>query len=174
MNGLGLIPLCLVLCVTLAACSGQKGLRALNDSKDGPDEFAVLPVKPLQPPSSYTALPVPTPGGANLTDPTPNADAVVALGGRASALQPSGKIPSSDSVLVTQASRFGVTPGIREELAAEDADFRRRMGRWTGLSIVPVDRYQQAYRREAIDPYKEASRYRQIGVRVPAAPPEGE
>lgn len=161
------------LIAALAACSGNKGLRTLNSSKDGPDEFRVLPVKPLQEPTSFTALPVPTPGGVNRTDPNPNADAVAALGGRPAALQAGDRIPSADGALVRQAGRYGVTPNIRGELAAADADFRRRQARWTQLRIVPVDRYQQAYRSEALDPYAEAARFRRAGIPTPAAPPEG-
>ena len=162
------------LSLAVSACSGNNGLRALNRSKDGPDEFKILPVKPLEAPSNYTALPVPTPGGVNRTDPSPNADAVAALGGRPSAIVPGDKIPTSESALLQQASRYGVTPDIREELATADADFRRRQGRWTGLSIVPVDRYSQVYEREAMDPYAEAKRFLKLGIQVPAAPPEGE
>ncbi len=162
------------LVLAVAACSGNPGLRTLNDDKDGPDEFKILPVKPLAEPESYSALPVPTPGGANRADPTPNSDALVALGGRPSAAVASGGIPSSDGALVRQTTRYGVTPGIREELAIEDADFRRRQSRFTQIRIVPVDRYQQAYRSYALDPFAEAERFRKLGIRTPAAPPDGD
>ncbi|MGV6848668.1 MAG: DUF3035 domain-containing protein [Marinibacterium sp.] len=163
----------LVGCVlSLAACSANPTLRTLNKPKDGPDEFKILPLKPLQAPESYTALPVPTPGAANLTDPNPNGDAVTALGGKSSALVPGSGIPSSDGALVSQAARYGIDQDIRQELATIDADFRRRQARFSQLKIVPVDRYQQAYKREALDPYAEASRFRKLGIHTPAAPPK--
>lgn len=74
--GLGLMAL-----AALVAC-GRKGEMIPNEVKSGPDEFSIVPAKPLQEPESYTSLPVPTPGGTNRTDATPNADAIIALGGR--------------------------------------------------------------------------------------------
>ena len=162
------------LALSLAACSGDGGLRELDSNKAGPDEFDVLPLKPLAEPDSYTTLPVPTPGGVNRADVQPNADAVVALGGRPSALAESGGIPSSDAALVRQAGRYGTTPDIRAELAEADAAFRKRQARFTNIRLVPVDRYAQAYRRETLDPYAEAERFRKLGIRTPAAPPSGE
>ena len=165
--GVTLIGLGLIL--SLAACS-DKGLRQLRNSGSGPDDFAVMPVEPLTPPESYTFLPTPTPGAANLTDPNPRADAVVALGGQESALTAT-VIPGSDGALVTASSRYGVPANIRQTLAQEDADFRRRQGRLTGLRLFPVDRYSQAYRREALDPFKETDRFRRYGIETVASPP---
>ncbi len=168
---LGMIGLGLGVALTLSACSGNDGLRQLNTPRTGPDEFKVLPAKPLLEPDSLTTLPLPTPGGANRTDQVPAADAVVALGGRASALQPADGIPSADATLVRQASRHGVTPNIRADLAQEDADFRKRKGRFTNIRIVKVDRYNQAYEEFALNPFAEAERFRKLGLRTPAAPP---
>ena len=76
----GVIGLVVIL---VAGCSAREPdlitFKATNDG-DGPDEFAILPSKPLQAPENYAELPAPTPGGTNLTDPTPEADMVVALG----------------------------------------------------------------------------------------------
>lgn len=155
----------------LSACSGNDGLRQLNRPPRGPDEFKVLPSKPLQEPESYTFLPTPTPGGANRTDPTPDADAVAALGGNAAA-QNTGSIPARDGTIVNYSNRYGVTPNIRQELAQEDADFRKRQGRFTNIRIVPVDRYNQAYKRYALDPFAETERFRDAGILVPSSPPE--
>ena len=58
----------------LSAC-GQQGLRTVYKPGEGPDEFMVIPVKPLSPPKDYAALPAPTPGGANLTDRNPQEEA---------------------------------------------------------------------------------------------------
>ena len=66
--------------VVVAGCS-KRGLRDLQPTGPGPDEFMILPNKPLTAPKDYEVLLAPTPGGANLVDPQPKADAVVALGG---------------------------------------------------------------------------------------------
>ncbi|WP_428926718.1 DUF3035 domain-containing protein [Marinibacterium sp. SX1] len=155
----------------VAACSGNDGLRQLNTPRTGPDEFRVLPSKPLQEPDSYTFLPVPTPGGGNRTDPSPDSDAVVALGGSAAALDASQGVPSRDGAIVTYSSRYGVTANIRQVLAEADAAFRKRKGRFTNIRIVPVDRYNQAYEEFALDPFAEAERFRRAGIPTPSSPP---
>ncbi|MFM2355908.1 MAG: hypothetical protein RLZZ528_1644, partial [Pseudomonadota bacterium] len=97
------------LCVlTLAACNRDRPpeLMNLRSQTQGPDEFSILPTKPLQMPEDIAALPEPTPGGANITDPTPEADAVAALGGNPEALTRTG-IGRSDGALVSHAARFG-------------------------------------------------------------------
>ena len=95
---------------TLSAC-GEVSLRNLEGTGDGPDEFMVLPAKPLQQPASFTDLPEPTPGGTNLTDATPRADGLAALGGRPS--DPNAGIPASDGRRVAHSGRFGNNSGIR-------------------------------------------------------------
>jgi len=153
----------------LAACGGNDGLRDLRSSSGGPDEFSVLPVKPLEVPET-TNLPAPTPGGTNRTDPTPKADAVAALGGRASAAN-AGGIPAADTALVSHARRGGVTPGIREQLAQEDAQFRQRRSAGGIFNILGRDRYFRAYSGQALDAYAELQRFRNLGVQTPTAPP---
>ena len=137
---------------------------------DGPDEFLVLPTKPLEEPKSYTNLPTPKPEGRNLADQRPLADSVVALGGRASRLD-STAIPSSEQALLSAASRYGVTPNIRGLLAQEVGKKRGRSGdrllyRLTGQSD-PKGRGGGA----ALDATAELLRLRALGVRTPTAPP---
>lgn len=161
---------CLILVVAgLSACS-DKGLRDLRGGGSGPDEFMVLPAKPLSEPPNYAFLPDPTPGGANLTDQNPRGDAVAALGGRAEALVPQG-VSASDSALVAQASRHGVQGNIREITTAEDEQFRKRRGRLTAIRLFPVDRYVQVYRPQQIDPWREERRFRRAGVTTVTNPP---
>lgn len=152
----------------LSACANT-GLRSLRSNSAGPDEFGIQPVGSLQQPADFTSLPTPTPGGANLTDRYPLQEGANALGG--SLADANGPIPGSDGALVRHTSRLGVTSGIRQTLAASDADFRRRKARFTQYRIVPVDRYNQAYRRQALDPRNEAARWRRVGARTPSAPP---
>ena len=157
--------------VAVSGCS-NKGLRELRTPKTGPDDFLVLPTKPLSAPDSYAALPAPTPGGANLTDPNPKADAVAALGGKPSALTASGQaVPSGDAALVSAASRYGVPQDIRTTVSAEDAEFLRKKSRSLNIRIFPSDRYADAYEDEVIDPQEVNKWWRRRGVATPAAPP---
>lgn len=158
----------LVTMLALAACANDRGLRDLRSNGGGPDEFGVSPVIPLALPDDLAALPPPTPGGANRTDPTPVADAVAVLGGNPGALEPSG-VPSGDRALIAAAGRNGVDPSIRATLAAEDEAFRARQSR---LRLFGGrDRYFSAYSRQSLDAYAELQRFRNAGVVTPSAPP---
>lgn len=161
----------LTLAALAAGCS-DIGLRNLEPPGAGPDEFSVLPVKPLTEPKDYQFLPAPTPGGANLTDPNPKADAVVALGGNAAALNPNTSVPSSDAALVTASSRYGVPANTRQTVNQEDADFRDRQSRWTRLRLFKIDRYAEVYKRDAIDPYQQTEAFRRRGYETPSSPPD--
>lgn len=155
--------------ITLFAGCANVGLRELRSNSEGPDEFGIAPVAALQEPDSYSQLPAPTPGGTNRADRNALAEGAVAFGGRLS--DPNAPVPSSDGALVRHTSRLGVSSNIRETLAQTDADFRRRKARLTQYRIVPVDRYNQAYRREALDPQAERERWQRAGARTPSAPP---
>jgi hypothetical protein len=165
--------LVIMLIFALAACSSRKDethLRRIKRTSNGPDEFTILPGKPLQSPPSYAALPVPTPGGANLTDQHPTADGIAALGGNPAALADTG-IPAPETGLVKYATRYGVTPGIRQVLAREDLRTRQRHGRVNIFHIGPTDDYTNAYKRQWLDAYAEQRRLRRLGVATPSAPP---
>lgn len=163
--GIGLIGL------TLAACSGDgtPDLLKLQDDEPGPDEFAILPTKPLQAPEDFAALPEPTPGGDNLTDPTPEADAVAALGGSAERVLPGGGV--QDSALIAHVTRFGVAEGIRDALADADLDFRRRNDGRLLERLFNTNVYFRAYDPYELDQYAELERFRRAGIRTPAVPP---
>ena len=156
----------------VSACGNKdKPLTRIKKTGDGPDEFTIIPGKPLQAPESYAALPTPTPGGSNLTDQNPLADGAAALGGNAAALATAG-VPTTDTGLVRHASRYGVNAGIRETLRAEDKEVRRRHGRVNILNIGPVDDYTNAYKRQWLNSDAEFRRLRRAGITVPSAPPE--
>jgi len=169
------VPLGAIILIGLVAVAGcsKKGLRDLRPNGPGPDEFMILPNKPLTAPKDYQVLPAPTPGGANLVDPHPKAEAIVALGGKASALTPDG-VPASDGALVSQASRYGVPANTRVSLAETDAKFRKRQSVMTRIRLFPVDRYEQAYRRDALSPFEETNRFRRSGFGTPSSPPATE
>ena len=80
-------------------------------------------------------------------------------------------VRASDGALVRHASRNGVDPNIRADLAERDAKFRKRKARLTQFRIVPVDRYDQAYKRQALNAEAEAARWRRAGARTPSSPP---
>lgn len=170
------IPFAVIILAGALAISGcaQKGLRVLQKPGTGPDEFLILPTKPLSAPESYSSLPAPTPGGSNLTDVNPRAEAVVALGGKPGALGPGSGVPSGDAALVTASSRYGVQPGVRATLAEEDANFRHRNRHLGRIKIVPVDRYEQLYRKQSIDPFAVSDQFRRAGAATPSSPPEDE
>lgn len=154
----------------LAGCgAGGDGLRNLDTELAGPDEFSVLPGRPLTMPDSR-ALPPPTPGGTNRTDQTPLADAIAALGGNPAAAR-AGGIPAQDAALVAFAARAGTDPAIRQTLAREDAAFRSRASSGPSFNILGKDRYYPAYARFALDAYAELERLRAAGIDVPTAPP---
>ena len=158
----------ILITLTLGACANT-GLRDLRNNSAGPDEFMVHPAKPLETPADYSALPAPTPGKANLSDRSALNEGIIAFGGRPEPAD--AGIPASDGALVQHASRNGVDPDIRANLAEVDAKFRKRKGRLTQIRIVPVDRYSQAYRRQALNAGAEAEKWRRAGARTPSSPP---
>lgn len=157
--------------LVLAACSSSEEPNLLNIGQqrgEGPDEFAILPAKPLELPQDMAALPEPTPGGTNLTDPTPFADAAVALGGNTEVLTRR----SADGALIAYAGRYGVAPDIRAELAAADLEYRRRNDGRLLERLFNVNVYFRAYEPYALDRYAELERLRRAGIRTSAAPPD--
>lgn len=162
----GIAKICLIALLGVASCSsGDPKLLNLGSTNDGPDEFGILPTKPLQTPADYSSLPVPTPGGRNLTDPTPASDAIVALGGKPNA-------GAAGSVaLMNHARRFGVDPNIRNTLAAEDLEWRRANDGRLLERLANVNVYFRAYEKMSLDQYRELERWRAAGRDTPSAPP---
>lgn len=146
-------------------------LMNFKSQSRSPDEFAVLPTKPLQLPEDIAALPEPTPGGSNITDPTPDVDAVAALGGNPRLLE-RGALPAGNGGLVSHATRFGQSPDIRQVLAAEDEDWRRKHDGRLLERLFSVTVYFRAYEPMSLDQYAELERWRAAGVRTVGAPPQ--
>ena len=163
--------------VALTACGtrqdideGDTNLRQLRNPSGAPEEFSIVPPKPLQPPESLSELPPPTPGGTNRTDQTPLKDAVAALGGAPSRLDAQQGIGAGDQALVARVSRFGRQPNIRAELAEADQEFRERRSLFN-WRLVPEDSYNRVYRAQTLDPYLALEAARRAGVLTPSAPP---
>ncbi len=155
--------------LSLCACSGDDGLLNIKQERgEGPDEFSVLPTKPLQMPEDMAALPDPTPGGANLTDPTPEIDVASALGGNVAALSRA----STDGALLNHTTRFGVAQNIRSDLATADAEFRQNNQGKLLERVFDVNVYFRVYEFMELDKYAELERLRRSGVRTPAVPPK--
>ncbi len=156
------------LALTMLAACGRDNPRLLNLTNDdsGPDEFAILPTRPLEMPTSFAELPTPTPGGVNRADPDPEADAIAALGGDIS------RAGRGNGGLVGYTTRFGVGADIRGVLAAEDLEYRRRNDGRLLERIFSVNVYHRAYEPLSLDQYAELERMRRAGIRTPAAPPD--
>lgn len=159
------------LVAALAGCSsdGTPELMNLRSNTAGPDEFGILPPKELELPPDLASLPDPTPGGSNLTDQNPRADAIIALGGTPRAQD--GSVPASDQGLINHVRRFGVLSGVREVLAAEDLEWRQRNKGRPLEQLFNVNVYFNAYEDMALDQQAELERWRQAGVATPSAPP---
>lgn len=165
---MGLIGKCALagLIAALAACSpSEPELYNLRSDDGGPDEFAIVPTKPLVMPEDMAALPEPAPEGTNLADPTPNADAIAALGGRPG-------VGGSDTGLVSYVTRFGVAPAIRSELAEADLLHRQENPGRLLERLFNVTTYYRAYEDQELNQYAELERFRAAGIRTPAVPPD--
>ena len=159
------------LVAALAGCAsdGPPELMNLRSSTSGPDEFGIQPPKALEMPEDIASLPEPTPGGSNLTDQNPRADAILALGGRPGA--DDGAVPASDQGLIAHVRRFGILAAVREVLAAEDLEWRQTNKGRPLEQLFNVNVYFDAYRKMALDQQAELERWRQAGVATPSAPP---
>lgn len=169
----GVTATALAVALALSGCGSPEGsstdLMRLR-SKDGPDEFAVLPPKALEMPENLNALPTPTPGASNRTDQRPLDDAVIALGGKPGA---SGGIPAADAALYTHTSRLGLQSDIRGQLASEDLQWRRDKKGRVLERLFAVNTYYSAYRDQSLDQTAELEYWRKRGLLTPSAPPPG-
>lgn len=158
--------------LALAACSqpdrnSNDTLINLRSASVSPDEFLVMPQRPLEDPTDLAELPEPTPGGTNLADLDTSNTALTALGGRTNGRG----IPGSEAPLVQAVRASGGTEaGIRQTLRAEDLAYREDRAR--RLSRLEEDfEANLIYSRMMLDPYAELNRLKGKGVRLPTAPP---
>jgi hypothetical protein len=129
-----------------------------------PDEFMVLPTRPLQMPADLNTLPPPTPGRPNLVDYRPQAEAVAGLTGRTG---PPGTADGSALVARTGAG----SPGIRTQVAVDDAEWRRSHRGKLLPRLFSRDREALTYRAQTLDAPASFETMRARGVGVPAPPP---
>lgn len=171
-NGARIYGLSALAALTLAACADRDASRSLTlaGRNDGPNEFSMVPSKPLQQPEDLTALPEPTPGGANRTDRNPEAEAIAALGGDQGAI--AGPSPAADSALLAATARFGVDGDIRRELARDHLDYiRQPRGVLRRRTALTPEEYLDAYDFMALDQATMNHLARRVGTRTPAVQP---
>ena len=161
------LALALVAAAPLAGCKGGNtlagGLRAAGVGGT-PDEFMVLPTRPLEMPENLAALPPPAPGTANRVDYQPKAEAIAGLTGRSGAIA-----TTNGAALVARAGPRD--PTIRSELAAEDVTWRQTHHGLLIPRLIAKDKDRVTYEPMLLDAPAEFERLRAQGVQVPAAPP---
>ncbi len=150
--------------MVLAGCQSGGLAGSLRGIRTTPNEFMVLPTKPLEMPTDLTSLPPPQPGTANRVDFNPKSDAIAGLTGRPA---PAGT--ANGAALVARAGPRD--PSIRAELAAEDVVWRQThhgllLERWFTRDPTAL-----VYQQMVLDAPAEYYRMRARGVQVPAAPP---
>lgn len=138
--------------------------RVLSANTQSPEEFAVVPNKPLTLPEDLASLPPPQPGITSRSELDPRADAIAALGGGQRGVRADGRLLAA--LGVSQAD-----PNIRTTLAREARDFRENnpgliLDRMFGRMTDPV-----IFRGQLLDPAAEVERLRAAGVRVPQMAP---
>ena len=151
--------------LALAGC-GEGGIAGgLRSAGVGgkPDEFMVLPTRPLEMPESFAALPPPTPGAVNRVDYRPHAEAVSGLTGRPQ-VQGSG-----GGALVAAAGPRD--PAIRTQLAQEDVVWRQTHHGRLLERLFSKDREALVYRPMVLNAPEAFVDQRARGRQVPAAPP---
>ena len=80
----------------------------------------------------------------------------------------------ADQAFINHTTRFGLASDIRQTLATEDLAFRRRNNGRILERLFNVNVYFQAYESQSLDQYRELQRFRRLGVRTSAAPPDPE
>lgn len=166
----------LALVTAVAGCDTSKGIGrffAGPATGAGPDEFGIVPNKPLTLPDDLAALPEPAPGARNRTDLLPEHDAVAALGGQPARLD-STTINSGEGALLAAATRNGASPEIREVLAKEDAQYREENGPLFLQRLFKVDTYLQDYEDQTLKARSANDLMRRSNVKTPSVSPQSD
>jgi hypothetical protein len=155
----------LLAAAALAGCGGRGPAGVLRSAgvAGTPDEFMVLPTKPLEMPENLAALPPPLPGATNRVDHRPHEEAVAGLTGRPALATTNG------AALVARAGP--VDPNVRTELAVEDAQWRATHHGLFFERMFTRDKATVVYKPMVLDAPAELERLRRMGVEVPPPPP---
>lgn len=156
----------LVGAVIVSGCQNNNLASRLREAGVGgsPDEFLVLPTRPLEIPQDLASLPAPKLGSTNRVDYQPKQAAVAALtGGPATALTASG------AALV--ASVPPASPEIRTVLAQEDVTYRQNNKGLFFQRMFTKDKEALTYSAELLNAPTEYFNLQDAGVRTyPATP----
>ena len=155
----------LLAATAIAGCQGRGAAGVLRSAgvAGTPDEFMVLPTKPLEMPENLAALPPPLPGVPNRVDFQPKQEAVAGLTGRPALAT------TSATALVARAGP--VDPNVRTELASEDVQWRATHHGLFFERMFSRDKAVVVYQQMVLDAPAEIERLRRIGVEVPPPPP---
>lgn len=156
----------LLAAAAVAGCTqgrGPAGFLRSAGVAGTPDEFMVLPTKPLEMPENMAALPPPAPGTANRVDYNPRQDAVAGLTGRPALAT------TNATALVARAGP--ADPAVRTALAVEDERWRATHHGLLFERLFTRDRSALVYRPMVLDAPAELERLRRLGVEVPPPPP---
>ena len=154
-----LVPLALTGCAEGGLAGGLRSAGVGGK----PDEFMVLPTRPLEMPESFVALPPPTPGAVNRVDYRPHSEAVSGLTGRPQ-VQGSG----GGGLVAAAGPR---DPAIRAQLAQEDVAWRQTHHGRLLERLFSKDREALVYRPMVLNAPDAFVDQRARGRQVPAAPP---
>lgn len=117
---LAILLLPLVLAAGGCGEGGLAGVLRSSGATSTPDEFLVMPTRPLEIPENLASLPTPTPGAPNRVEYQPEAIAIAGLTGQDSMRT------ASASALLARAGAGSANPQIRTILAQEDIEYRNR------------------------------------------------
>ncbi|WP_111429012.1 DUF3035 domain-containing protein [Rhodobacteraceae bacterium DSL-40] len=153
--------------LALAGCTGNRSLAGIlrnSGVTSTPDEFMVLPTRPLEIPQNLAELPPPTPGQPNRVDYQPQRIAVAGLTGR--------EAPPGTASAAPLLARMGpIDPQIRAKLAVEDADYRSVSHGLFFERMFSRDKLEMMYRPMILDPGPVYEEMRARGVKVSTPPP---
>ena len=143
----------------LAGCEDNSLRSQLGLLHQGPDQFAVLPNRPIEVPD-HDDLPPPEPGAASPIAPDPLGEVKLALGSVAAA--PLSEPSDGERTVMAMLGPLPVEDGIREMLAAEHEEM---LDEDTPLVHKIFGIEQRRYRRaNALDASEELDRLRGAGV----------
>lgn len=157
------------LAVLLAGCANEEPPVTLQEAslKNGaPDEFLVLPQRPLVLPEDLEALPEPDPAAGTLVEIDPFVEARRAAGGNGGGTGAT----AADGAILAAARTVGRNPNIRQELAEEtDAKLRRGrglLGFFDRFRLAP--RKQTVFNDQKLDAIGELKKRQAQGVKTPS------
>ena len=168
--------------LALGACSAVGDpIEAIGGRAPAPDEFMVLPRKPLVVPPTLAAgpdLPAPDPGRPSPLEPDPEAAAVAALTGDATtARTAAGEVSAGEASLLTAARASSASPEIRVQLEEEriaaaeaEADAPYEPPTLGEMFFGSSDDEEAPDPEIVLDPIAESQRLQREGVATPNDP----